>query len=72
VGFSTDWKASYGTAILIIRIRARHSVQVFPELAEEGTSKQMTLFGHLGDQDVWNFHLIRHPEVRFSLPVRQQ
>ena len=36
-------------------------------LAHEGVEKHMTLFGHLGDQDVWNFHLIRNPEVAYKL-----
>ena len=30
--------------------------------------RQLSLFGHLGDQDVWNYHLIRKPEVVYKLP----
>ena len=51
----------------LTRMRMVNTAATFPALAKEGTEKQMTLFGHLGDQDVWNLHLIRQPEVVYKL-----
>ena len=52
----------------LTRMREQNVAADFVARAHEGTEKHMTLFGHLGDQDVWNYHLIRKPEVVYKLP----
>eukprot|EP01047_Picozoa_sp_COSAG01_P007318 COSAG01_NODE_277_length_19582_cov_28.126726_8_plen_78_part_00 len=36
----------------LTRMRAANLAQRFPEITARGIGKHMTLFGHLGDQDV--------------------
>ena len=38
--------------------RADQTAAAFAALAEQGIAARATLFGHLGDQDVWNYHLV--------------
>ena len=52
----------------LTRMREVGVAKDFTALAAEGVAKRMSLFGHLGDQDVWNYHLIRKPEVVYKLP----
>jgi hypothetical protein len=54
----------------LTRMRAAGTTEAFARLAADGIEKKATLFGHLGDQDIWNYHFIHELGVVYRLPCR--